>query len=170
MQVCWNCGAKQLDGTVFCSDCGAGLLGVQTDRETTASLSQPVDSSDHAVQPMVVPAPDDGALQGATFRLVVLNSGQAVELDITNDVLVGREDKSRSVRPDLDLGLYGGYDEGVSRRHARILQRDDDYLLEDLGSANGTFVNGKLLSPRQPTVIKNGDEIAFGTLLLRVEL
>ncbi len=169
MQVCWNCGAKQLDGTIFCSDCGASLLGVQAESETTASLGQRVDSSDAAVQPVVVPAPEN-LPHGGAFRLVVINSGQRLQLDMENDILVGREDRSGSVKPDLDLGPYGGYDEGVSRRHARFSKRDEEYFLEDLGSANGTFINGKLLPPRQPAAVKNGDEIGFGTLLMRVEI
>jgi len=41
--------------------------------------------------------------------------------------------------------------------------------VEDLGSANGTFVNGRRLAPQTPTAIEDSDELKCGTLLIRVE-
>ena len=52
----------------------------------------------------------------------------------------------------------------LSRRHARLMQRDGQVLLEDLGSANGTFVR-----IRRPIAIEAGDEILMGGSLLRLE-
>ncbi|MHB8193452.1 MAG: FHA domain-containing protein [Bellilinea sp.] len=49
---------------------------------------------------------------------------------------------------------------GVSRRHARLIQQDQGYLLEDLGSSNGTFVNGERISTG--VQLKNGDEVRLG--------
>ncbi len=49
---------------------------------------------------------------------------------------------------------------GVSRRHARVLREGDTYVVEDLGSSNGTFVNGTRLTGRQ--ILKSGDEIRLG--------
>ena len=51
----------------------------------------------------------------------------------------------------------------VSRRHARITYRDDQYHLEDLGSVNGTRVNEQIITGEH--VLKNGDEIMFGTVV-----
>ena len=50
-------------------------------------------------------------------------------------------------------------DRQASRHHARITQTQDGYVLEDLRSKNGTFVNGQLLTV--PTVLKDGDEIGI---------
>ena len=52
----------------------------------------------------------------------------------------------------------------VSRRHARIYQRDSDYVLEDLGSKNGTRVNGQ---PTRSHVLKSGDTIELGDCTVR---
>ena len=49
---------------------------------------------------------------------------------------------------------------GVSRRHARLLQHEDSYQVEDLGSSNGTFVNGQRLV--SPQLLKAGDQISLG--------
>jgi predicted component of type VI protein secretion system len=64
-------------------------------------------------------------------------------------VTIGREQAN-------DLKLT---DPEISRRHARILYQASRYLIEDLGSANGTFVNGRRIET--PTVLRPGDVIDF---------
>jgi len=54
----------------------------------------------------------------------------------------------------------------VSRRHAQLLVRDGRVTVEDLGSRNGTFVNGTRLTGASP--LAHGDEIRIGTLRLVV--
>lgn len=64
-------------------------------------------------------------------------------------------------RVDLDLGNQTGGQQ-VSRRHAHLEVRDDQYFLIDDGSMNGTDVNGEKLAPHQPRLIKDGDTIHIG--------
>jgi pSer/pThr/pTyr-binding forkhead associated (FHA) protein len=99
-----------------------------------------------------------------------MNSGRRITLDVGEDLLIGRKDNARGIFPDVDLGLDGGYDAGVSRRHAILSYRDGAYHVEDLGSANGTFINNRRLEPQTSATLANGDELTCGTLLLRVEL
>lgn len=171
MQVCKNCGASEFDGTIFCSTCGASMVAI-VHRETTTSLGP--SSTDTGIRafvedtlPVMIPSP---ASSRKTVSLVVINSGRRIELDANDDLLIGRKDNARGIYPDVDLGLDGGYDSGVSRRHAIISLDGVAYVLEDLGSANGTFVNGHRLGPQAPVAIKHGDEIKFGTLILRFEI
>jgi ABC-type multidrug transport system ATPase subunit/predicted component of type VI protein secretion system len=68
-------------------------------------------------------------------------------------------------RPELVLGREPGVDiqidsPGVSRRHARLFQQDGSYFIADLGSSNGTFLNGERLSG--PRRLQPGDEITLG--------
>lgn len=168
MQRCSHCNAQQMDGTIFCSECGAALLAASSRRETTASLSRAAAAGKPVVaesEPLEEPIPAAPAL-----FLVVLNSGRRIALDGGGELLVGRKDNQRGIYPDVDLGLDGGYDAGVSRRHAIIIPQGTGYSLEDLGSANGTFLNGRRLSPETPTPIRHGDELKFGTLILRFEI
>ena len=74
-------------------------------------------------------------------------------------VLIGRGDDCHVIINDRQS----------SRHHARITQTEDGYVLEDLGSKNGTFLNGQLLSV--PTVLNDGDEIgiAFAAKLAFVD-
>ena len=119
-------------------------------------------------QPVVTHAPNLAA-SGPQITLVIMNSGRRISLDVGDDLLIGRKDNARGIFPDIDLGLEGGYDAGVSRRHAILAYANNAYLVEDLGSANGTFVNGQRLTAERGAPLKHGDELKCGTLLMRVE-
>ena len=168
MQICSNCQAKQFDGTIFCSECGASLLPPRRN-ETTMSLGQSSPTGDLKPMPQeFVPHPA-ARPSGPALTLVIMNSGRRITLDVSDDLLIGRKDNARGIFPDIDLGLDGGYDAGVSRRHAILSYKGNVYFVEDLGSGNGTFVNDRRLSPQTPTPLANGDEVKCGTLLMRVE-
>lgn len=64
--------------------------------------------------------------------------------------------------PDCDLVVTD--DEYLSRRHVRLTRKDGKVLLEDMGSANGTFMR-----VRRPVVLEPGDEILVGTSLFTLE-
>ncbi len=57
----------------------------------------------------------------------------------------------------------------VSRRHCRIVDRDDGVFIEDLGSANGTFLNGSRLTPNVLTLARPGSQLAIGPATFVVE-
>lgn len=166
MVICSNCESKQLDGAIFCLDCGASLLW-QAPRDLTRQLAEERAGTREA----------GGAHGGAqiaagapSITLVVVSSGTRITLDLHDELLIGREDAARSIHPDIDLGRYGGYDAGVSRRHAILAYRNGSCVVEDLGSANGTFVNGRRLEPHSAETLSDGDDLACGTLPLRVKL
>jgi len=58
----------------------------------------------------------------------------------------------------------------VSRRHARVRFVNERYLIEDLESLNGTFLNRRRLVPFVPEVLRGGDELRFGSLTFTVVL
>ena len=81
--------------------------------------------------------------------------GRGIKTDST-----GRRDPRQNHYPELDLAEH---DRGIaSRRHA-IIDRDGDYYtIVDLGSTNGTRVNGALLPANQPQRLRTGDRIKIG--------
>lgn len=92
--------------------------------------------------------------------IVVLQEGEAVPYPVGDgDTVIGRH-------PDCTIQLKSNT---VSRRHARITKRDDQYYIEDLGSGNGTVVNGQQLAKETPAPINHQDRIKFGPMLLRFE-
>lgn len=91
-------------------------------------------------------------------HLILLLDGEATTLELTADeTLLGRD-------PKCTLEIKSGM---VSRRHARVLKQGDEFIVEDMGSGNGTFVNGSKLASPKP--IKHGDRIKLGPVLLRFE-
>ena len=157
MQICLLCQSRQLDGVLFCSECGASLHEEGPRRESTVSLGLP--------QPPIV----SHSAAPRMLTLVVVPSGRRISIDASDDLLVGRKDNARGIFPDIDLGLDDGYDAGVSRRHAIIAPAREGWSIEDLASANGTFVNGRRIAANTPTIARAGDELQFGTLQLRIE-
>jgi hypothetical protein len=94
-------------------------------------------------------------------RLLVLASpelGNGDTIDVTAPTVVGR---------DATSGIRLEHDEFVSARHARIEPRPEGALVDDLGSTNGTFVNGTKLKRAQ--LAKAGDVIKIGATELQVQ-
>jgi pSer/pThr/pTyr-binding forkhead associated (FHA) protein len=105
----------------------------------------------------------------ATLRVVIQETGRQVQLPVVSEVYLGRLDAAHGIFPDLDLTADGGLEEGVSRRHAKVHQKGNRFFIEDVGSANGTFLNGQRLTPYLPHPLQNGDEIQLGRLELTIE-
>jgi predicted component of type VI protein secretion system len=91
-------------------------------------------------------------MPGATYRLIVRTGpNPGVVIDLTKEVsMMGRD-----VTNDVVLG-----DAEVSRQHARLTRTPAGFVLEDLGSTNGTFVNGDRLAA--PRVLNAGDLLGLG--------
>jgi tRNA A-37 threonylcarbamoyl transferase component Bud32 len=90
-------------------------------------------------------------------RLVIAGTGATLILPQKGEVLIGRAGPNVTPQPDVDLGPHGGSQAGVSRRHARLLYSSEGWLLEDLHSTNGTFVNSVPVLPGQPVRVATGD-------------
>ena len=141
---CGFCGGRIAADDVFCAHCGARqpLAGVGS----SAML--------HAVRP--------------TAKLVVAGT---TELDASfilqkDSNLLGRTDPHSNIFPEIDLSRFDP-ETKVSRRHARIWLEGETFLVEDLGSVNGTVINDSVrLAPRQPRVLDSGDKLRVGETTL----
>jgi pSer/pThr/pTyr-binding forkhead associated (FHA) protein len=110
-----------------------------------------------------------GSRNGPHAMLVIERGRSAGKQFMLSDAesQIGRWDADGGVFPDVDLDAEDP-EAKVSRRHARIILRDGQYFVEDLGSTNGTFVNrGKRLAPGVRHALNDGDEIIVGKTFLR---
>src|SRR3954451_6751257 len=93
------------------------------------------------------------------FAIVISEKGGAERRESfdKNEINVGRVQGN-------DLMLPKG---NVSKRHARLLFRDGRFIVTDLKSTNGTYVNGRKIA--QATIVREGDKIYIGDFVLRIE-
>ena len=82
--------------------------------------------------------------------------------------VIGRSDSSSSYKPDVDLEPFGAQQKGLSRRHAALVRYRGLIHLLDLGSMNGTFVNGKRLPAQVAYALNSGDQISLANLHLLI--
>src|SRR5262249_38503363 len=107
-----------------------------------------------------------------TARLLIERGGRVGrEFPITGiETNIGRWDADSGIFPDIDLD-EDDPEAKISRRHARIINHNGQYYIEDLGSTNGTFVNrGRRLLPGKRHALQNGDEIIVGKTFLKFQL
>jgi cyclic nucleotide-binding protein/FHA domain-containing protein len=87
-------------------------------------------------------------------------------LNLEGDTVVGRADTAAGDAPDVDLAALDSQ-RTVSRRHARFYRvAGADYVMEEIGVVNGTFVNGTRLATGTPAAVRNGDVVTFGLVAL----
>ena len=137
-------------------------------REAERRLGEKASSERAAPVPRPVPAAPQKASAGTApggARLEVVESGLVVPL-YGAEVLIGRYDPVTELKPDVDLTEID-LKRSVSRRHARILQKDEGYvLIEEVGALNGTFVNGTKLTAGQSHPVQDGDQLGVGMVKL----
>lgn len=124
--------------------------------------------------PAAAPAPvvrATGPLDAAlpwVIEFRVVGTASTVQARVSEHMALGRADPERGIRPEVDLGPHNGYNLGVSRQHAAILATGSNVRVKDMGSANGTRLNGALLLPHLEYRLRHGDELALGRLKLQV--
>lgn len=129
-----------------CKHCGSSLDLIFTKSVKTDKGSQ-----------YAVPA------NGVAFYFAGTATQIAVSMD--DEFLLGRKGEG-DTDPMVDLTYPDGFAMGVSRRHAKVRSTPDGYVITDLNSSNGTWLDGKILPPSQPIELPNGGTLQLGRLKL----
>ena len=106
--------------------------------------------------------------KSAMLALRVKGRQEPIHIEIKDRYIIGRVHPRSDDRPDLDLNKYGAFFHGVSRKHVLITKDGNLLQIEDLDSTNGTYLNGVKLFPHQPRMLRDGDELCLGHLVMRV--
>ena len=188
-QPCQDCGHVPEAGAIFCPLCGVPL-GEPAEAAAEASPAAPEKSPTLDKQPESVEqdrveqvhpesadeAPDEAVVveePASNAKFCVMCGARIGQAALKHRLLCIGPDGETSVEipesgivigkaNDSECVLSG--DEYVSRRHARVFPSDGKLFLEDLESANGTF-----LGIRKPVAVEPGDEILIGKNILRIE-
>ena len=148
---CGFCGQRIVATDLFCAFCGS---------------KQPL--AQHGVHSEIY---SSGAV--STARLVIDGTSELIAPAYAiekSENLVGRRDPTSNIFPEVDLSKYDPQTK-ISRRHARIWRDGTAFLVEDLGSSNGTILLSSVsdtlrLVPHQPHPLANGDRIRVGDTTL----
>ncbi len=143
---CTHCGHPNKDGARFCANCGSPLQ-----EDATLSLT-PIEGEDEGTDEF--PFPHDELEPGQALLLVKRgpNAGSTFLI----------EEPSTSLGRNPDSAVFLD-DVTVSRKHAEIRRQGEEFFVHDLGSLNGTYVNGERVDV---TKLASGDEVQIGKFKL----
>ncbi|MBI5931149.1 MAG: FHA domain-containing protein [Chloroflexi bacterium] len=157
--TCPQCGKTNPHHAGYCYACGTLLIKAGAMQGT---------------QQFIV---EDEGLTGTTFgslsNLILKVQGFddapiKLAMDESKEMIIGRTAADSVLVPDVDLTKYDGKDMGVSRVHATLRYRDTAITITDMGSVNHTYLNGERVYPQEVRVLRDGDELKLGRLIVRV--
>jgi pSer/pThr/pTyr-binding forkhead associated (FHA) protein len=147
---CNNCGHRNPGNSNFCSSCGSPLDVRGEDHTITLS---PVEESADPSEDVSIGL--DDIPEGGGVLLVKRGPGAGSRYVLEHDVTTaGRHPQSAIFLDDVT----------VSRRHAEVVRTADGYVLRDVGSLNGTYLNRERIERDMP--LGNGDEVQVGRFKL----
>lgn len=149
VKICPHCRYQNREGYMFCEDCGEDLAQVESVRPGTYLAPAAVDPE---------------------ISLQFQGRPHVLALQLQARTVLGRRDAERTRQPDIDLTEQGALEMGVSGLHAAIQHTADGVQLFDLGSTNGTYLNGRRLAFNQAYILRDGDEIRFGRLIANIRI
>jgi len=153
---CEKCGHQNPGEARFCARCGAALRHPgedppAADQTSTLSLAGlDVDEHEDLAQELLTEALPTG------FALLVVQRGP----NAGSRYLLDKELTTAGRNPDSDIFLD---DVTVSRRHAEFTRTDDGFVVSDVGSLNGTYLNRERI---ERAAVRNGDEVQIGKFRL----
>ena len=158
--TCPVCGLVNRPGELACSRCGTILAAGGTTRK--------LDADDEPPKPVSWPTGD--VIVTGQAPIIFEIEGRELTVPVGETITIGRQsDVPDDSRPDVDLGEFGAGDKGVSRKHIKIKRKNILVYVADLGSTNGTLLNGRRLIPNAERLLRNGDELQLGRLKIKVK-
>lgn len=162
-RFCPVCKFKNETGAESCAFCGVNLSSLGADSFPTTEMM-------HAGTTDLSHLPEfktDALIPRGAVAFFLIDGVKPIKVCTGNEIILGRLLECGSASC-VDVTPHGGFDQGVSRRHAAIHRRGAVYTLTDLDSTNGTSLNQVRLSPSQPYDLNSGDIIWLARLPLRV--
>ncbi len=167
---CPSCGKQNRPGLLLCEHCGHQLIMLSDLSHFRTARLDPLRLPWKPYQPLeTVPRLGTKTLHQASFvTLEMIEAAQKLHVPAAGHVSLGRADKDSDWQPTVDLTPYDAVGKGVSRMHADLFFERDQVFVLELGSVNGTRLNGNKVLLGMAQQIHNGDELELGRLRIRV--
>ncbi len=166
VSTCPHCGYTNSDEAKLCVRCSLPLDVAAAEQSEQENVTRRLTNTPYNPS---VPRWGTASL-GEARKLLLHVRGYDTPLvvPLAEQLVIGRYNNETGECPDIDLDAYGAREQGVSRRHAMIVREADGLKVMDLGSANHTFINGQRLIMHQARILRDGDELRLGRLVMRV--
>ena len=163
LSTCPQCHNALRPGELRCGVCGYMLPTGAAGDASTRSLPHATESFEARRHAPI------GNIPRHFQRVTFVIDGRTLVLPASTQLIVGRGDPMSSARdPDVDLSPYNASEMGVSRQHIELTWRNDLIYVVDMGSTNGTLLNGQRLLTGIARLLRDGDELIIGHLPVRV--
>ena len=169
MVTCVQCGHENVAGSTVCAQCGAPLVAAVADADQPKPEGATTRRVDMTTASAVVRWGTASLGARRQVLLHVRGHDKPLVIDVGERLELGRVDAVTGQAPAIALDDFQAAELGVSRRHAALVPEDDALKIVDLGSSNATFLNGQKLIPNQSRILRDGDELRLGKLIIRVE-
>ena len=163
-RFCPICKNKNDRKAVTCKYCGGLLDDTHTARAITTR-----NTGGLSVDPIKLPDNfiDYGMIPKDGIAIYPAGMPKPMYLHIDKELIIGRK-TGETTESFLDLSELGGFNLGLSRRHALIRRVESGFEVVDLSSTNGSWLNNKRLIPNEPYPFENGAQLRFGLLQILV--
>jgi pSer/pThr/pTyr-binding forkhead associated (FHA) protein len=159
---CSTCLSQSSDGSISCDRCGFFLD--KPSKISTRTMGPQIGEPEQVRSKHIVHI---GKLPERGAALYIAQSDEPLIVSFQDKVTLGRR-KDLQIPDLVDLTAYDAYRMGVSRTHAALVYRGDQIFVHDIGSVNGTWVDGQRLKPYELYHVPVGAAIALGQLMIYV--
>ncbi|MCS6994883.1 MAG: FHA domain-containing protein [Anaerolineales bacterium] len=151
----------------------AQALELQAPFDKRFTLATQMENGIQPIPATLTPA-EAGLLHGTVITLTTVHLGSTEQkpayleieggrrIPLGKQAIIGRNDPKSNLNVEIDVSSFLPNPKLISRQHAKITERNGEYFIEDLGSNNGTRLNGRRLPPGERTLLKDGDVIVLG--------
>jgi hypothetical protein len=163
VKTCAQCGRENVDEESICIYCGNLLTTLTITDGNTRHLQQ------EDIQKLNLRHWGTARIGNERLLLMQIRGyKEPLVIHLSSVMTIGRRDPATGEIPDIDLEPYNAQEMGVSRNHAMISIEDDAVKIRDMGSANSTYLNGQKLIAHQTRILRDGDEVRLGTMVIQI--
>lgn len=164
-KFCPVCKNKNDRSAIVCIHCGASFDHHNAESEATTRNAEVPEMASVKIADAPI---DDALIPEDGIAIYAAGTSRPVYLRFDKELVFGRKGDEPPDVNLLDLTELGGYQMGISRRHAMIRRTETGYELIDLISTNGSWLNDERLAPNKPYPLASGSQLRFGRMQLLI--
>jgi hypothetical protein len=164
-KFCTVCKRKNEREAMVCIHCGASL---EANPIGTSEISSTAEVQTIVMGRMGELLANETLIPNGNIAMYLAGTSDPIFVSSENEFVIGRKVGEEIPESFLDLAKWGGYQLGLSKRHATIRRAQNAYEAIDLSSSNGTWLNDEQLIPGKPYPIASGSHLRLAKMRLFV--